>query len=570
MATTARAYERNLADFFPLRPAEQHLLETTACGEAAILSQERPETPTDQNMVRAGFIRFLALGGDETAQVYGHGVQLQGAWIEGELNLRSVTSVGELVLCQCCFAEELKLANATIEGSLNLKGSRILVLFADRLIVRASLFLSDGFRSDGPVRLLGAKISGNWECDGGVFDSSIDADRVQVGGVVSMGADFRGYGEVCLLGAKIVGDWQCAGGLFHKELSADGAEIGGNIFLTSNFKAIGDVNLTSVRVGGDLNLRTGQFTNLILQRLEVKNICFFDNIGKISGSIDLAAARVRILADDEKFCPATAILDGFVYGAFGGNAPTTAKHRIAWLDLQSKDHSGASGEGATFRPQPWQQLRKVLREMGHYEAAREVGVEFERRKRRCGLIGEIAEEPPRWCAPFVWRAVRRVNRSVAKTLHRLYGGLTDYGYRPLKLVFVSFALWLLCTGLFYIGAANGSFAPSEPLIYQNPAYASCAARPGKIAHWTHCKSLPAAYPSFYPPVYALNVLLPVGDLGEASSWSPITSAAVTVAGRQLPLGFAVQFAVWFETLFGWAASLLLIAVLSGLIKREDA
>ncbi|HQT75039.1 MAG TPA: hypothetical protein PLX84_13975, partial [Acidiphilium sp.] len=45
-----------------------------------------------------------------------------------------------------------------------------------------------------------------------------------------------------------------------------------------------------------------------------------------------------------------------------------------------------------------------------------------------------------------------------------------------------------------------------------------------------------------------------------TTWRPETG---TWGGR------IAQFAVWFETLFGWMAGLILVAVVSGLAKRDE-
>jgi hypothetical protein len=36
------------------------------------------------------------------------------------------------------------------------------------------------------------------------------------------------------------------------------------------------------------------------------------------------------------------------------------------------------------------------------------------------------------------------------------------------------------------------------------------------------------------------------------------------------MGFVVRFVTWLENLFGWGASLLMVATLSGLVKKDDA
>ena len=36
------------------------------------------------------------------------------------------------------------------------------------------------------------------------------------------------------------------------------------------------------------------------------------------------------------------------------------------------------------------------------------------------------------------------------------------------------------------------------------------------------------------------------------------------------MGLWVRFVTWFENLFGWVASLIMVATLSGLEKKDDA
>ncbi|HQT74925.1 MAG TPA: hypothetical protein PLX84_13390, partial [Acidiphilium sp.] len=36
--------------------------------------------------------------------------------------------------------------------------------------------------------------------------------------------------------------------------------------------------------------------------------------------------------------------------------------------------------------------------------------------------------------------------------------------------------------------------------------------------WTDCKAIRLEYPQFYPLAYSLNVLLPVGNLGQEATW----------------------------------------------------
>src|SRR3546814_8768674 len=56
---------------------------------------------TKTNRVRAAFVRCLALGGDEQAPVHENGVELQGAWLVGSLNLATTKTPYALYLNYC-------------------------------------------------------------------------------------------------------------------------------------------------------------------------------------------------------------------------------------------------------------------------------------------------------------------------------------------------------------------------------------------------------------------------------------------------------------------------------------
>lgn len=82
---------RTLAEFLDkdgrLSIAEKKLLEACAIGEPAQIGQGVPGSRASENVVRSGFLRFLCLGGDESAPVHEHGVLVKGAWVEGEIDL---------------------------------------------------------------------------------------------------------------------------------------------------------------------------------------------------------------------------------------------------------------------------------------------------------------------------------------------------------------------------------------------------------------------------------------------------------------------------------------------------
>ena len=104
-ATLLRAAGRTLAEFLPLAPAETELLHATREGRQAQIADVCPTEETDANRVHAGFVRFLALGGDADAPVHEHGVQLSGAWIAGSLDFVAARAVCPLELHKCRIAQ---------------------------------------------------------------------------------------------------------------------------------------------------------------------------------------------------------------------------------------------------------------------------------------------------------------------------------------------------------------------------------------------------------------------------------------------------------------------------------
>jgi hypothetical protein len=142
---------------------------------------------------------------------------------------------------------------------------------------------------------------------------------------------------------------------------------------------------------------------------------------------------------------------------------------------------------------------------------------------------------------------------------------------PGRIIYAAIALWL-GLGVFYGYVADqGGFGPSNPLIFQNPAYEHC--RPdapdkpsngkAKIGNWIKCPELPSEYTTFSALAYSADLILPVAKLSQNSDWSPLTS------GDDWNLGYVTRMVVWIEEILGWAAALTLAAIASGLVKQNE-
>ena len=675
---TKRARGRSLSDFAPLAPAEKKLLVCCATGEEARIGNSVPIDDSDRSkIVRANFLRFLLLGGDEQAPIHEKGVQLIGARIEGKLKIQNCVLPHGITLLKCRVVDRITAFDAHIVGPLVLSGSNLLQgLRADRLrcdsgvflrddflslsevslmgaqiggdldcesgrfeskaddalsadgvivkggvylsgrfkvtgtvrllnaqlgrdlicsggqfvskkdaalvahgiVVKGSVYLSVGFKATGEVTLCGAQIEGNLACSGGQFmpvkGDAFNADRIRIKGSVTLNQGFKATGEVRLLGAQLGGNLICSGGHFAHEngyaLTADGIVVKGFISLEKGFKANGAVRFLGAHVDNHLVCRGAFFaasseTALYLQTAVIKG--GFHLRGLVAPvRIDATSAQLGVLADDCSAWAKDSILDGLVYKSLSGRAPTDAATRIEWLKKQSAEDLGGDTLKRNFRPQPWKQLQKVLREMGHDADAREVGVAYEDQLRKADRIGQITnvKNVNRWI-PFL-------RRKCLRALHWLFGFLAGYGYHPLRLFMSLVGVWLFCGVIYWwlAYAPHSAIGPTDPLVFQNTAYSACAKE--NNGNWMLCEQLPAEYTTFSPLAYSLDILLPLVDLGQEKRWGPLIPTPENnfcVELLSLSPPHWVRLLNWFQILYGWIASLLFVAIVSGTSRRSE-
>lgn len=626
-----KPFGRSLSDFTPLQPAEVILLRCCRIGSEAKVSAAKPFEATTDNSVRARFVRFLALGGDDDAPVHERGVQISGAYIQGYLNLRSTVVPVSLSLHECVIEHKIILADARLAHSLSLYRSDIKGLNASRVriegylslrlasasetvnidgacvdgeisfagaqldgkgkwalsaasvVCKGDIYLTNGFVAKGGVNLLSAQIEGYLGCQKATFIadkfSAIQADRINVKGSVFLRKGFSATGSVRFLGARVGGQFNCSGGTFdvHGDdadvLNMEGAFISGSLLLINAFKALGKVTLRNAQIGGDLTLYAAQgITALSARRIIVDGALTLRKLASPMDNVSFVGARVGSLNDDKQSWGIEPNLDGFVYAFIHVHSKMSIADRLEWLDKQ-RTSVPATGEPAEFRPQPWRHLQKVLDEMGHSEEAREVGIEFEKRLRGADLIGQ---SPAQWC-----KTRRFLYKKLMTFLHVMYGFLTGYGYRPMLLLRSFLFVWLLCSGIYWLAANEGAiFAPSDPLVFQNEKYASClppmsptGQEPAGTGNWYLCSALPEAYTGFSPLAFSLDLLLPLVDLHQEKDWAPLIETPKANVFAELWAFFSfkrlVRFVMWIEILAGWGFSLLFVAVVSGLARRKE-
>jgi len=258
-----------------------------------------------ERAIRAELMRWLAVDREAAERVDPKDLQIYGAKITGEFDLSYAVVPFPLLLARCRLMENLSLINAQVpalalrgcwalslnaegikvkggvflgegfhaQGEVRLVGAQIgsdlsciggrfenplqtrtteggkvegtpgtgTALNADGINVKGSVFLRQGFHAQCEVRLLGAQIGGNLECDDARFENPPQT-RTTEGGKVER---VPGTGTA---------------------LNADGINVKGGTFLREGFHAQGEVRLLGAQIGGNLDCTGGRFENPLLTR----------------------------------------------------------------------------------------------------------------------------------------------------------------------------------------------------------------------------------------------------------------------------------------------------------------
>jgi hypothetical protein len=266
-----------------------------------------------------------------------------------------------------------------------------------------------------------------------------------------------------------------------------------------------------------------------------------------SGLVDLTTTHVGSLCDDLKSWPEgrRVILDGFTYDRING-APTDSATRLQWLERGDR-------LGDNFFPQPYTQLAKVLRNMGHERGARDVLVardrkiaaeEWTRARPKYGWSGD----------PWTWlKAV--LSRAVACASYLLI----DYGHRPLKALWSLLALWLIATTLAHFAWEAGDMVPNSDVILTSENWAAVYEPDHPSVAWGKTPE-GQSWETFNSLAWGMDLVVPILDLGQTQAWTPSTN-----------LGFAGQF-LWgaksILTILGWIVLAFAAAGVTGVARRD--
>ncbi len=303
------------ARFPPLREAERKLLNAAPLGEMAWCGPSPKDFDPANNpgkaaswgpdrAIRASLIRWLCIDRAAREWIDPRGIQAHGARIEGSLDLSFVRVRFPLTLRCCSLEEETKLRFLRIP-TISFSGSWTRSINAERAKVRGTVFLSNGFCSEGEVQLLGARIGSNLDCGAGRFRNAagkaLRADRMRVRGSLFFRNAFSAEGEVRLLGAEVGGNFECNDGSFSNPagsaISGDRMSVQGSVFFRDGFVADGEVRLLGAQIHGNLECNGGKFKNpsglaLNADRIAVKGNVLLHNGFVAEGEVNLPGAQI--------------------------------------------------------------------------------------------------------------------------------------------------------------------------------------------------------------------------------------------------------------------------------------
>jgi hypothetical protein len=262
--------------------ADQRLFTAIAAGRKADYTTEQPgqvdpsgaDKWSEKRSIHADRLIWLCTDPKAKAEVSSHGIQIEGARIDGagnnaEIDLSDIQVPFPIRLLKCAIVPKLNLEHAQIR-ELILNGSHLQEIVADGIHLEGDLFLEEGFRAARKVSLINATVGEQASFRNGRFNAANDPDHyalvmddIHVRGTVFFDSGFESNGAMRLPRAEIGGNVDCGGGKFNnptgQALLMDQITVNGKVLLNHSFRSQGSVLLRSATIRGDLDCRTGTF-----------------------------------------------------------------------------------------------------------------------------------------------------------------------------------------------------------------------------------------------------------------------------------------------------------------------
>ncbi len=434
------------------------------------------------------------------------------------------------------------------------------------------------FSACGEVRLDGAKIEGLFALSGARIDArgdmpALSARAVSVGGDVDMtpeaGWRFEACGEVIFAASRVGGDLNANAAVINnpngRSLHCEDLVVESVNLSRSDdwpFVSHGRLNFLSAIVGGSFFLTNARLTPwpdyegqvgkggpvaVNLRQIRVSNALAFSNVGRyvegeegviegvnrqpLASWVLLAGANVTVLIDNPETGwpePGFLEIEGISYtNVFdmtlsGGDAA----QRIEWLRRQFPNGVATC---ATFRPQPFEQLSKVMRDSARTREADEIAVEKIRA-----------------------RLEAKVDPGAARILPRILMFVSLHGYSSGRAT-LSFASFIALGAVFY---ALALFVFGQPFL---PVEIDPAPTRYLLPFGLAARDVQEGCPGLNLFVFALDSALPVVDLGQSSYCRFAPQGAGAGVWTMLHAAFVLT---------GAALSAIVILTLTGVLRRD--
>lgn len=432
------------------------------------------------------------------------------------------------------------------------------------------------FETTGSVRLNGARIDGGVKLHGALLkagdETALSVRSAVIGGNVELlpGYGYRCevYGEVSLVATHISGDLDCGsarllnpgGRALHCEdlvvesvfLSRDDPEL--------PFQACGRLNFLTARVGGSFFmtnaylcpgpdyrglLSKGGPVAMNLQQMRVSNALVLFNVGVLEPDAKLAPPESYKPVQGWFMCAGAQMNTLILHVGTGWPAPGfldidgMSYERIRYVDGNDlvassklwfrRQFINSKPDASTFRPQPYEQLTRVLRNSGLSREADAIAVE-----------------------KIQMRLEARVDAPWLRILPRLLMLISSHGYSTRRAI-LSFVLFVSLGAAMYTLAISSFGQPFFP-FEQAPEATRYV-----LPIWLGTVDVPLGCPGLDTVQYALDFALPVINLGQDTFCRFVPEGSM----RWLWLTLHSLFG-----LFGAALSAVVVLTLTGVLRRD--
>lgn len=361
-------------------------------------------------------------------------------------------------------------------------------------------------------------------------------------------------------------------------IDASRMKIDAHIHIYQGVEIYGGFDLSSSKVGGELCMGKKHRNNGHVSESSE----FFDQFPIVEGILNLKHVLTgQFRVDIEKWIynctnsnkPMKAWLDGFEFSAVTDPEahPIKTDHEgsvfLKWLETNDVSSGGALNDKVgkdRFRPQPHEHLANTLERMGYSDVSKKIKMNKAEHEIKDNILNS------KICKRFFLRCWRLILKMIG------YGHDLKWAWS------ITILITIVGAFVFQITYNNKQMGIAKEYVYLNEkndikSKISLIKNDGVVGAALSMFSFqgyfcidkcddaanmtpwpPAEYTNFNAFLYSADVFLPLVNLHQEESWLPKTGGWGTVAWVVL----------WVEILAGWFISTLIVASLTGIIKKD--